>query len=217
MRRKVSWLLIVAAVVVAASLVIDLVLRAPSRHHPAAITTYTNRAFQFSLDLDPGQFTVRTVDPLASEPPDAQFLWIDGVGRVSGGRARLLVLQVALRTPAGLPAEDRGTVGVTVARLNGLAKTPTLAAFRREPFMHDDMAAGWVTSGPVVSEINGKPAFRYSERVGKRSALDYVVYHHVLNGTFVYSVYLSASTARWNAVKSELEAVAQTLAFIDYR
>jgi hypothetical protein len=211
MRRKVMWLLIVVAVMVAASLAIDLAFKAPS-HRSAAITTYTNRRFQFSLAWDTGQFTVRTVDPLASEPSDAQLLWIDGVGRVRGGRGRLLMLQVALRTPADLPVQLRGLVGVTVARLDGLVKTPTLAAFRREPFMHDDISAGWVTSGPVVSDLNGTPAFRYSERVGKRSALDYVVYHHVLNGTFVYALDLTASSARWNAVQSRLDAVAQTLA-----
>jgi hypothetical protein len=48
--------------------------------------------------------------------------------------------------------------------------------------------------------------------VGKRSALDYVVYHQVLNGTFVYALDLTASSARWNAVQPRLDAVAQTLA-----
>ena len=178
------------------------------------LATFTSKAFHYAVRYDAGKLAAH-VDKDVSVPGE----WlIPGVGHVS---APTQVLYVVMRSPADLPASDRGEFELTVVGpVRGL-RAPTLAAFSGEPYLRSLERKVLVASFPQVVKINGLPAFVYSMQLTPNAfkgaispspspsavsvtTLDHVVYEH----GFVYYMNLAAPTPRWPSVEAALNSIA---------
>ena len=166
----------------------------------AARRAFASPGFHYAVSYDPARFSA-AVDRDASGVGLDQL--VPGIGKVHGDVETLIA---GAKDPASLAQVTRGEFQLTALKPQRAQRRPSLAAFRREPYLRKLEAHGWVTSRPRKVALNGLPAFRYTMRFRGVTTVDYAVY----DGAFIYAMNLEAPSKRWSVVGPSREAVARS-------
>jgi hypothetical protein len=170
----------------------------PAAH--ATTTTYANTDYRFTVSHDATQLSA-AVD--RDNSGNNQQIRLPGLGSLQGDEL-ILIVEGKRGPPQG------GELSVSALRLSRPLTLPSLAAFRREPYMKELVANGFqgaTVAPPQSASIGGLPAFRYT--FGKKGVMS-VVNYTVVHGRFVYNLNLALSPKASTSLASSLEAALQS-------